>query len=455
MQSPDSGKSLLVQIRSTSQPLRLACDPSHERMRGRTAIAIIIPSVLLIAGLIAAVRTRVPTYKDKDVYQWMLEQRSSALESSPGFMAIGSNAVPFLARALAIDRTWYDRFAWVRSQRFQAMAKSHRLGFTWRMPSQEVRRKAAWSLLAFGFESRPALPQLHGELFRATDTDRQTVIHCLSELGPPPESIPLLVKAWPLTTNETYVVRHDLLHCLSHGPSNTPALAMPIAIAALSDPNPSVRSVAAQTLAQWRRGSMEAMSPLLHMLDETNDNNAMSAAMALGRITNRCESALPAVRRLLHSTNDYTRAVAWITLWRLGCDAQETRHGLELLLESKRAKGVAAKSLGEMGSQAGESIPALLRASQQAIGAWVDTYDRALCAFAVLRIQGASPEAYSVLAQAMTAERNSWVRETVAAATVGLGPLARPLIPTLRTALNDTNRDVRHEAMKALKELDR
>jgi hypothetical protein len=44
--------------------------------------------------------TSVPVYQGKDVYEWMLETRSAELESYPGLLAIGTNAVPFLAQAV-------------------------------------------------------------------------------------------------------------------------------------------------------------------------------------------------------------------------------------------------------------------------------------------------------------------------------------------------------------------
>jgi predicted membrane-bound dolichyl-phosphate-mannose-protein mannosyltransferase len=52
-------------------------------------------ALLLGALLLFSFSERVPSHQGKDVYQWMLEQNSSALESNPGLMAIGSNAVPF------------------------------------------------------------------------------------------------------------------------------------------------------------------------------------------------------------------------------------------------------------------------------------------------------------------------------------------------------------------------
>ncbi|HWN94226.1 MAG TPA: HEAT repeat domain-containing protein [Methylomirabilota bacterium] len=395
-------------------------------------------------------RAAVPRFQGKDVYEWMFESKSSALENNPGLMAIGSNAVPFIAEALALDQTRYDRHRWVRSPAVQRTARRLGLGFTWTKSASEVQHSAAWSLLAFSFEAKHALPEIHRDLLRTKNGHRQLMVHCLSEMGCPPESIPVLVKAWPLTTNESYNVRHDLLHLFGLGGTNAAKLAMPIAVEALSDGNWNVRVVAAQTLGRWGQPNTLAIPPLLALLNSTNGEAAMSAASALGRMTNRCDEAVPGVRRLMASTNDYTVAVAAITLWRLGGDVTEARRTLESLLGSKRGKGGAANFLGQMGPVARDSVPALLKASQESIGAWVDMYDRAQCAKAVLRIGGESAEAYAVLEEAITTEKNGWVRGTMCREIAQLKELARPLLPALRKALNDPSRDVRHEAARAL-----
>ena len=384
----------------------------------------------------------------------MLAQTNSALASNPGLTAIGSNAVPFLARALRTEETMYDRYKWVRKAWFQQLANLGDLSFTWCNPAETVRRRAAWSLLAFGFESKLALPELHAALLRMDDMDRQTIVHCLGEVGPAPESIPYLVKAFPLTTKEHIVVRHDLIHTLGRGGTNAARMAMPLVIGSLSDPHLEVRSVAAQTLARWAQPAPEAIPSLPALLNGTNDNAAMSAAMALGKITNHCDEALPGLERLTGSANDFTRAVAAITAWRLGGNAERTRRTLEELLTTRKARGAAADYLGEMGAAAKPSVPALLNAAQADLSAWVEMYDRAQCAKAVLRIQGESAEAYQLLEQSITSEKNAWIRGTVASEIGKLGALGRPLIPALRKALNDPNREVRHQAAVALERLE-
>jgi HEAT repeat protein len=414
---------------------------------------VIVVMLVLVGGFIL-LSPSVPNYQGKSVYDWMFQQQSSALESNPGLSAIGSNAVPYLARALAMRNTPYDRFAWVRNHRVQTVANKLGLGLRWTRPSKQVRHYATWSLLAFGFESRPALPQLHAELLAPDAADRQMIIACLSELGLPVESIPLLVQAWPLATNNSSNVRHDLLYALGHGGTNAAAVALPIVVASLGDREQSVQHVAVNTLERWALPVPGAVPRLVELLSLTNTMLAGAAAAALGRVTNRADEALPALRKIMAGTNDYARASAASALWRLGGDADEARGMLESLLTTKRGKGTAAGYLGQMGPEAKESVPALLRASHENIGAWVDMSDRARCAKAVLRIQSESAEAIGVLEEALAFKSNGWVRTSVAEDIGKLSVQARPLIPALRRGLQDPDRDVRHAAAEALKQLE-
>jgi len=430
----------------------------HRGMKRRFAIGLGGVIALLLGGwLLFSFSERVPSYQGKDVYEWMISQNSFALESNPGLLAIGSNAVPFLAKALRTEQTMFDRYAWASKGWFQKLAKKGKLNFTWRISAEAVRRQAAWSLLAFGFESKPALPQLHAELLRPyvrDPSDRERIVHCLRALGPAPESIPYLVKAFPLTTKEDYVVRKFIIYTLGSGGTNAARMAMPLVIASLSDPHWEVRSAAASTLARWAQPTPEAIPPLLSLLNSTNENAAKWAAVALGRTTNQCDEARPGLERLASSTNDFTRAFAAITAWRLGGDAEQTRQVLDGLLMSLGARGSAAQFLGEMGSIAKPSVPTLLAAAQPVVGATVPMYGRAQCAKAVLRIQGESPVAYQILEEAITKEENGVVRGSVASEVGELGALALPLIPALRKALNDRHREVRHQAALALERLE-
>ena len=59
-----------------------------------------------------------------------------------------------------------------------------------------------------------------------------------------------------------------------------------------------------------------------------------------------------------------------------------------------------------------------------------------------------------MLEEALAFQPNWWVRGSVAEDIGRLGAIARPLLPALRRALQDTDRGVRHAAANALKRLE-
>src|SRR2546423_1550683 len=80
-------------------------DSGNKRCR-RLSLRWVLLSVLVVAALVLALAPSVPRYEGKTVYDWMFEtglgdQPGSSLAHNKGLSAIGSNAVPYLARALA------------------------------------------------------------------------------------------------------------------------------------------------------------------------------------------------------------------------------------------------------------------------------------------------------------------------------------------------------------------
>src|SRR5262249_15959496 len=146
----------------------------------------------------------------------------------------------------------------------------------------------------------------------------------------------------------------------------------------------------------------------------TNSSLVDAAAAAIGRLTNRADDAIVPLRKLMTSTNEYTRLRAMMALWRLGADAEETRQLLEPLLANNECKAEAARCLGTLGKVALPSVPALLKASHEDIGAWIDIYDRYICAAVALRIGGESAEAIGVMEEALAFPKNAGVRDSVA-----------------------------------------
>lgn len=406
----------------------------------------------LVLSAIYATQPSTPRFQGKDVYDWMFANKSSDLQDNPGLMAIGTNAVPYLARALAMRNTPYDRYAWVRRPFTQRLLKSLGVDMRWTMPSRNIRRRAVFSLMAFDYEAAPALPEILDELVSPDAADPQGIYDSISRIGMPSESIPYLVKAWSLHTSSH--LRMELLSYLGRGGTNAASLALPLAIEALDIPNQEIQRAAAGALNHWGVPAPNAVPKLITLISSTNIHLAVSCAAALGRITNRADIAISAIRKLHQKYFSHdVEAVVAATLWRLGESEEESKKRLETLLNNKTARGSAAKVLGEMGTNANSIVPTLLRASQERQGD--DVWARALCAMAVLRIQGQSPEAIAVLEEAIAYSKSDWVRATVAEECMKLEKSALPMIPALRRALKDPDRDVRIQSSRALAVLEK
>ena len=413
--------------------------------------------VMFVVGVWRATGPGTPRYSGQDVYYWMFQTRSSSLDDNAGLKAIGSNAVPHLTRALAIRSTIFDRLAWVRKPPVQRSLSHLPVGFTWTRDTQTVRRQAAFSLLTFEAEARSALPELHAALADPTleNGTRQMVVSTLLEIGLSGESVPHLLAAWPLTTNDTSsAARHDLVLALSRVAQHAPDGCLPIFLAELEAPDENLRLAAAWGASSLGSKAHAATPALLRLLASTNGYSQFTAIVALGKVTSALPEVLPQLRELAHGSDDRTAAGAALTLWRWGEPVGETVATLTGLLSKKGGKGLAAEYLGVIGRDAASAVPALIEASQKDIGAWVDRYDRARCAIAVLQIAGRNEVANKELEAALSFSGNSWVRGAVARDLGRQGRLAEPLLPALRQNLRDTDIGARNAAAAAIESIE-
>jgi HEAT repeat protein len=400
-------------------------------------------------------RFSLPKHAGKNVYYWMFQNRSSDLQENPGLNAMGTNAVPFLANALRVRKTLFDRFGWLHFPSVRKALADAAPGFTWTHSAREVQSAAASSLLAFGFQAQPALPALLQAIIdpRVEDSTRQTIIFVLGELGPPIESIRYLSAAWPLTTNESSIARHDLLSVLWPIATNSPDLTLPIFLSELNSADEDMQKVAV-----WGVG---ALGPIAHsgvpaataMLQGQNGYYQFAAAVALGRITNRISALLPRLRELACGTNAQPAVGAALTLFRWGEPAENSVRILTQFLTNQEVKGIAAQFLGRIGPGAQAAVPALIAASQKDIGGPVDRYDRARSAMAVLKISGRNEIAIQELKSALTFKGNRWVRYAVARDLGNAGEIGHWLADALEQNLTDPYPDARHAASVALRKL--
>lgn len=416
-----------------------------------------LPVLLVVVGIWMS--PRIPSHEGKDVYYWMFQTKSSGLEDNPGLSAIGANAVPYLAHALAMQSCPYDRHAWLRHRSVQAVLDwIAPNAITWRNPAGRMRNQAAISLLAFSFEAKPALPELHAALTDPSlaDHTRQTVVHALRAIGPQQESLPYLLAAWPMVTNTPWsmATRCDLVGSIGALARFDPARSLPLLQFELGSTNADLQRSAVFALRHLGHAAHVAASALELLLNSTNQSLQFAASVVLGQVTNHPPSNPARLRELLHGTNAPGAAGAALTLWRWGEPAEPSVGVLVSLLSHPETKLHAAEYLGIMGREAESAVPALLEGCQRDIGAWVDQNDRAECALSLIRIAGTNEIAFRELEKSLAFPSNPWVRGAVADRLGRLGIRAAPLLPALRRNLDDADRDARHCAENALSRIE-
>lgn len=417
---------------------------------------VLVPSLLLIVYWQVSRTVREPEYQGKPISYWMMQTTSSALEGNSGLAAIGTNAVPFLARALGTKESFYAKC--LRTLGPVLPAALHRV-----LPesmtterAEKVRHKAAYSLLAFGPQAGAAWPYL---LEATKDEDmgvRQIALNSIAQLGPRKETIPHLIAAWNNPDRPPEGVREYVVINLELAGALDPKAVIPTLVQALNDKAAAVRSRAAFALARVRQPVPEAVPRLTAMLSDSDKQCHYAAALALGRVATSAEAALPDLRRLQGDDDPYVRGSAALALWRFRGDSDSTIRTFLEILKTENGRVFAAECLGEMGSAAKTALPALWSFIHAPPGhtGYIDRMLPAVrlrAAEAILKINPPSPEAISAILQAMNDA--PWLTSRGIITLGQLGSSAEAAIPTLEKALSETNENVRRVAAEALSKI--
>jgi HEAT repeat protein len=169
------------------------------------------------------------------------------------------------------------------------------------------------------------------------------------------------------------------------------------------------------------------------------------------------------VGELVDVLRDYSgRRSVWVryqaaeTLGKMGPDAAEAVPALARFLDDSRDRDAevldeaVVKTLGKIGRAARPAIPALVRISRRNFDlerAAAEAIDRIL-----LTPVGEQQDVPTLLKDLR--DRDASVRLRAAKALGTLGPAGKPGIPLLTEALNDPDADVRRQALQALKAID-
>lgn len=139
------------------------------------------------------------------------------------------------------------------------------------------------------------------------------------------------------------------------------AQSVPALVAALRDPDPTVREQAAVALGRLGPAAREAIGPLVATFSDEDLYLRGAAAVALGQIGS---DAVPALVRALGDTSGDVRWSAAIALGRLGSQARDAVGALITALSDadENVRWCAAVALGAIGPAAREAVPVLTEA---------------------------------------------------------------------------------------------
>ncbi|MHC4201263.1 MAG: HEAT repeat domain-containing protein [Planctomycetota bacterium] len=373
--------------------------------------------------------------------------------------------------------------------------------------NSSLRGEAAQVLGWIGADAKEAVPALARAL---KDVDYVSVLAAgaLCKIGPAAkDAVPSLIKA---LEDEYEELRTSAACALSAVGAPAAEKAVPVLIRRLRDDCPSVREAAAGALGTIGRGQEETVPALVKALRDDDRRVRYVAAWWLGEIGEAAKAVAPALVRALKEA----RAVRWllihqdnpdwgekyghesivcknciIALGKIGPASKEVLPALVRTFELEEADwetcGVATKALakigkpsvpslvealrdgsswvrwqvavtlGEIGPEAEEAVPALVKALMReetdmrpGIGRrhW---YARKAAVEALGKI---GPVAVPALVEALQ-HKGSALRHAAAEALAGIGPRAKGAIPGLERALRDEAKHVREAAAEALRKI--
>jgi HEAT repeat protein len=302
----------------------------------------------------------------------------------------------------------------------------------------ENRELASAALVKLGSSAVPVLRLV----LRSPDRQaRMEAIHTLAAIGTTAsDSVPDLVV---LLDDWSAQVRAEAASALG-GMGQDAQVALTALAGHFSDPDESVRR---QSLdAALKIGPRAFMAaPLLAALDSDDIRTVHLAALAIGRLGELDESAVPALRRALTSPRLDSRLFAMKSLASLGDKARDAVPELRAALSDKdaRIREQALGALSRLGSGPG-SIAALAAALTAA-----DSKLRDGAALALNRATYVDSSAIAPLMQAL-ASRVPGTRQIAARSLGKAGASAKDATGTLEHALKDSDVNVRREAATAL-----
>src|SRR5262249_22732193 len=140
--------------------------------------------------------------------------------------------------------------------------------------------------------------------------------------------------------------------------------AVPVLLALRHDPNPLMRWEALGILSKIGPVTDAVVPAILEALRDGDAGDRRAAAIFLGEMGRAAHQAIPDLRQRLEAPDPDVRVriEAAFALWKVGGPHKPAVRALVEALEDAQEAGSAAPRLGEMGPQAADAVPGLIRA---------------------------------------------------------------------------------------------
>jgi HEAT repeat protein len=349
---------------------------------------------VMVGMLVSWLNSRSPVYQGKTVRTWLWQLSATdpkaCREAEAAFRALGTNAVPELAKLLRADDPLWRQ--WSRRYAFRLPLPLREVVLPWVSPPQAylVRPAAARALGKLGPGAAPAIPDLARALRDRRNEPPWEVAGALGRIGQ--QAVPELTGA---LRDEDELVRRAAAGALG-GIGADAAPAVPTLIQMLTQGSPDEQQAVAQSLAGI---GTPAVAPLINILVHERGAASEAAAGALLGYYGRLDPPLPTAKNLSADDDDAARQQAFemlgasdladglvtrlligalrdpapgvrlTTLRTLVQGNRNLRPALASLVaalkdESPAIREWSARALGKIGPPAKASIPGLSRLAQ-------------------------------------------------------------------------------------------
>ena len=193
----------------------------------------LLAAIVLFTGILLSDfswPTQEPTYERRSVTDWMMRMEPGSPTLNEGLSVIGTNAIPYLIKALATKESFHNKCLRLYLGRILPDALTQRLSFgsTWSAVGR-IRACAATALAAFRGRAEPARAALYAVLEDEHPAVRDSAFRALDNLVLSKDSIPVLVNLW----QRQRIARLSIIDRLGRLPALDPPTLTPILVQGL------------------------------------------------------------------------------------------------------------------------------------------------------------------------------------------------------------------------------